>query len=167
MVRYKIYVVSFQDKPFYVGMTTKIVEDRLKDHIDSVPGKKHSPLFSFFRDGLSIHELDRTESNKDAYWLEMYWIHQFLAWGFNLYNKNKVIKKDIKRIKTIKLFKLDGLIKSQIEVKKQRGDSARIAEKAGCSDELMRLILNDDRRPRMEHYEVILSYYGINANVLQ
>lgn len=89
----KTYIYTLSDPETntirYVGKTVNI-KGRLKQHIrESVIGKNHKAYWikSLTRNNITpileiIDETDDTEWE----WLEIYWIAQFKAWGFNLVN---------------------------------------------------------------------------------
>ena len=69
---YKIYSLSRDNIPFYVGCTTTPLHRRAISH--RFKGKQD----------FSIELIEESEVKKT----EEYWIHQFLAWGFPLVNQH-------------------------------------------------------------------------------
>lgn len=88
------YIYNLHDKGdiFYVGCTvnpyTRIQNhnNRLRCHPDAM-GVHHAKKHFKCVEMEIIEEVEFTEY-KDLYAIENYWIHQFIAWGFELLNKS-------------------------------------------------------------------------------
>lgn len=102
----KIYVLTFDNNVIYVGKTTQELAKRRRSHI----GSKHCPRLRLYLKQLTkserrrviIEEIDNCTLDMQAA-IEVYWIHQFKAWGFTLHNINYVSGKG-HRLKKEKLF---------------------------------------------------------------
>lgn len=91
---YKIYTLTcpITNQIVYVGKTSKPLEKRLYAHMSCCNGtgsfEKHLYTRKLKHKKLQfiIDEIETTNSNIDAIMLEKYWISQFKAWGFKLFN---------------------------------------------------------------------------------
>jgi hypothetical protein len=84
-----IYSLScpYTKKVKYIGKTTGSLESRLSGHnvtTDSRVSKWARKLFMRGRKPI-IEIIDIVSWSESNYW-ERYWIHQFIAWGFDLLN---------------------------------------------------------------------------------
>ena len=81
------------NKVVYIGATSKTLESRLIGHVSSNDGSKRANWLTELRNnGLKpiIEAIDTTDSDGSLK-VEEYWINQFRAWGFKLYNSNNVV----------------------------------------------------------------------------
>lgn len=96
---WSIYYLSIGEKDiFYVGLSRQYLGLRLSAHIsDGVCGHgdnfEKNDIVSKNANNIQIHEVEEIECNKqEALSKELYWIHQFKSWGFNLTNKQGIPK---------------------------------------------------------------------------
>lgn len=87
-----IYTIKYQDKPIYVGQTSKNPELRWKEHRTVAHGEKGFKIHSFMRevgvDNCSFEVLEETEqlNERENYWIRVLNTHESqggcnLTWG--------------------------------------------------------------------------------------
>lgn len=93
---HKVYYLSFDGVPFYIGVTKMPLIKRLSDSTKDAR-IKYSPVHSFIKEKMykenKVIEINIIESipyKIHALFIEEYWIHQFKQWGFYLLNCWKV-----------------------------------------------------------------------------
>lgn len=91
----KIYYLSCDGIPFYIGVTTMPLIKRLCDSRKDSK-KDTSPKDILIRNALSankiieIHLIEEVSNPDHSLFLEEFWIQMFRTWGFELKNKYKV-----------------------------------------------------------------------------
>lgn len=85
---------DLQCSPKYVGITSKNLEARLKEHIiDSKRGKtyKRNWINSLIEDNIipTIHFIEEIRGIQEAFEIEKYWIKEFTDQGYKLTNSTK------------------------------------------------------------------------------
>ncbi len=89
-VHYTIYTLACPISGVirYVGSTSKPIETRLVGHINNPTNSIMSEWFFYLKSKgkqPAIEEIEKTDAVHAAY-LEKFWISQFSAWGFELFN---------------------------------------------------------------------------------
>lgn len=168
--KYRIYTLenTKDGNIFYVGRTSIPLKLRLAAHTSFKKGRYFKGKFYDFviknKECIKIDEID-TCTEKDKNIIEYYWIYQFREWGFNLMNKNPPIKYKEKnywppRPKQERFIKTSftPYEKFIIDGKKERRHYLVLAQKLGCSEEYVRLVLSQNQIPNWMFKE-ISSYF--------
>jgi len=89
-VEAKIYYLSYNGTPFYIGKTTGSLESRLCQHrSESLRDPQHPKSIIILRNKyyVQISEIETIIGDNDLILkTEEYWVFQFKAWGFNVVN---------------------------------------------------------------------------------
>lgn len=89
----KIYYLAFDNVPFYIGCTTMPLIKRLTDTRNDSrtnTGRKDVFIAEMLdrNKSLQIELIEIVEDSKRSGLIEEYWLHQFMAWGFTMYNSH-------------------------------------------------------------------------------
>lgn len=153
---YKIYTLSFLESPFYVGMTTNI-NSRFEAHLSCI---KENSAFAFLRSKVSIDVVDETDSRMKSIYLEEYWIHQFISWGFCIQNKWKRPK--MKKVSKCSRRSFTYFSKEElafIDRERKRGDIIKLAKLMDVSEESVRRWVHNISPLNIDYKNFIISYY--------
>lgn len=92
----KIYYLSFDDIPFYIGCTKMSLIKRLTDSRNDArtnTSKKDKFIVEQmyrYNKTMDINLIETVDDAKFCLLFEEYWINQFRQWGFILYNTNLI-----------------------------------------------------------------------------
>jgi Uri superfamily endonuclease len=147
---------------FYVGQTRMGLQSRLKYHMRAeVTNKQLKWIFEYYNENRLQPIIEEIEicNRRERAIREEFWIHQFAAWGFNLYNirhhKNKGYYKAKKDLRMRYLTPAQALV---IDTLYKFGDNEALAKKLNCSNELVRLRLGSKRIPIWMYGELVSFY---------
>ena len=161
---HKIYSLSFFDNIFYIGVTSKELNERVYAHIiENLKTDGH--LFEFLKEQIKIEEIESTSRKDYATKLETYWINQFYQWGFKLYNRRQLNNDSKYKRKITKIIFSKDQIKFMTE-ERPTSDCGVLAKLLGLCPAHTRQMMLGTFSPRYEYYVQICDFYGFNKNEL-
>lgn len=145
VIEFAVYYIMLRDRSVYVGFT-KSPMSRVKNHINT-----HGNEIDYVL-------LERVEEKSEALRLESYWLHQFIAWGFVVHNKNKRFAQSYRRVRKMTIIHISDNELALWRSKMKSGDMRKIALAIGYTDESIRIVF-ERRRATFPVYEAMKLFY--------